>query len=489
MPKLNRRSFLGYAGAGAATFALPSLVYGASAKTVDTTLTMAKATVPIVGPPHPETEVWTFNGSVPGPVLRVPQGGRLRVTARNRLDQSTTIHWHGIRLPNAMDGVAPVTQPAIAPGQDFVYEFDLPDAGSYWYHPHVNGAEQVGRGLAGALIVDEPNPPKVDRDIIWVLDDWRLDRQASIVGNFKHPRDLAHAGRLGNSVTINGRIPRGFKVRAGERVRLRLINVANARTFGLRFEGLAPMVIARDGQPVTPHAPDDDMVLLAAAQRADLIIDMTGKPGSRSRVIDDYYRGNAYRLVSFVYGDTPPLRETPPDWSMTIAANPLPKPDLKAAKRHDLLLQGGAMSGMMRMGPRGGSGGMMGRGMSPGGGPGMAPGMMRFGSVWALNDRSMAEGASAGEPLFRFKRGETQIIAMRNETAFEHPMHLHGHTFRMLSRNGKPVARQEWLDTALVAPRETVEIAFVADNPGAWAFHCHVLEHMAAGMMAIVRVG
>src|SRR5690606_8705650 len=111
--------------------------------------------------------VWAY-GSVPGPVLRARQGERLRVEVVNRLDRPTTVHWHGLRVSNAMDGVPHLTQAPIAPGATFVYEFDLPDAGTYWYHPHQDSAEQIGRGLYGALIVDEHDPPAVDRELVWV---------------------------------------------------------------------------------------------------------------------------------------------------------------------------------------------------------------------------------------------------------------------------------------------------------------------------------
>src|SRR5690606_34269320 len=202
------------------------------------------------------------------------QGERVRIAVENRLPQPTTVHWHGLRVPNAMDGVPDLTQPAIEPGGRFVYEFDLPDAGTFWYHPHARSAEQVGRGLSGAFIVEEREPPAVDRDVVWVLDDWRLTPEVAIAGGFNDLRDASHAGRLGNTVTVNGRIPDRFAVRRGERVRLRLVNVSNARIFSLVFEGHAPLVIAVDGHPVEPHAPGGGRVVLGPAMRADLLLDI-----------------------------------------------------------------------------------------------------------------------------------------------------------------------------------------------------------------------
>ena len=178
-----------------------------------------------------------------------------------------------------MDGVPHLTQPPIAPGETFVYEFDVPDAGTYWYHPHERSFEQVGRGLYGPLIVEEREPIQVDRDVTWVLDDWRLLPDAQISDDFGNFMDASHNGRVGNTVTVNGRILETFPVRAGERLRLRLINAANARIFALEFQDHRPMVIALDGQPVEPHEPAGGRVILGPAMRADLVFDMTGRPG------------------------------------------------------------------------------------------------------------------------------------------------------------------------------------------------------------------
>src|SRR5207244_3632626 len=219
------------------------------------------------GPSYPETAVWAYDGQTPGPEIRLPQGGHVRVVVENRLRQDTTIHWHGLRIPNPMDGAPYVTQPPIQPKESFTYEFTVPDAGTYWYHPHAHSAEQVGRGLMGAFIVEEPAPLPVDRDVVWILGDWRLQQDGSIAGGFNNPMEMSMAGRVGNTVTINGRVPGRFAVRAGERIRLRLINGAPARIFGLEFKGHSPLVVALDGQPIEPHAPDGGRVVLGPAMR------------------------------------------------------------------------------------------------------------------------------------------------------------------------------------------------------------------------------
>ena len=271
----------------------------------------------LVGAAHPATAVWTYNGSVPGPALRVKQGERMRIEVENGLDVDSTVHWHGIRLPNAMDGVPGLTQaPIAAKGGKFVYEFDLPDAGTYWYHPHPGDGEQVARGLYGALIVEEDDAPVVDRDLVWLLSDWRLDREARIRPDFGNAMDASHAGRIGNTVTLNGAIPESVGVRAGERLRLRLINASNARIYGLNFEGHQPWIIALDGQPVAPHW--FERVVLGPGMRADVILDCTAAPASSHRVIDDFYRGRAYELVKIQYArDRPRSLYPAPRWRRT----------------------------------------------------------------------------------------------------------------------------------------------------------------------------
>lgn len=458
-PRLSRRAFL--AASAAATLPLPALALPGHS------LRAAPARVRLVPEPWAETEVWSYDGTVPGPVLRARQSERLRVTVENALDAPTTVHWHGLRLPNAMDGVPHLTQDPIAPGATFSYEFDLPDAGTFWYHPHMQSAEQVGRGLYGALIVEEAAPPRVDDDLIWALDDWRLTPEAGIAGDFGHRHDQSHAGRLGNTVTINGTVPGAIPLRPGARVRLRLINVANARIFGLDFGALAPSIVALDGQPVTPHAPEGGLVTLAPAQRADLILDIPASPGARMPVIDRFYPQAAYALVDLL-AEGVPLRDAAPDQPVALAPNPLPEPDLSAAIRHEVTFTGGAMGGMITRE--------------------MGIETAHHGNgFWFLNGQA-GEGHDHA-PLLLLEEGRSHVIAMTNATAFHHPIHLHGHHFRVLSRDGRPTARREWRDTVLLAPRERVEIGFVADNPGDWMFHCHILEHQAAGMMAVLRVG
>ena len=184
---VNRRGFIKIAASLAAASGLPAVGYSGRRRVVEYQLEARAGSAPIVGEGYPETGVFHYNRRVPGPEIRIRRGDRLRVTVNNSLDQETTVHWHGIRLPNAMDGVPHLTQPPIPPGGTFVYEFEPPDAGTYWYHPHVNSSEQVGRGLYGALIVEEAEAEdpdaaarSFDRETVWILDDWRLDNSAAM---------------------------------------------------------------------------------------------------------------------------------------------------------------------------------------------------------------------------------------------------------------------------------------------------------------------
>jgi FtsP/CotA-like multicopper oxidase with cupredoxin domain len=222
---LTRRGFL------VGTAALPMLGQAAMAMQPAQALKAAAALAQIAPDNYPQTQVWAYDGTVPGKLLRYTQGDQLNIRFKNELDEATTVHWHGQRLPNAMDGVPYMTQAPVMPEEGFDYSFPLRDAGTFWYHPHANSVEQISRGLAGVLVVDEPNPPDVDRDEVVVLDDWRMTPEAQIHASFGNRHDLSHAGRLGNYITVNARPEQSYDVHMGMRLRLRLVNTATARIF------------------------------------------------------------------------------------------------------------------------------------------------------------------------------------------------------------------------------------------------------------------
>lgn len=412
-----------------------------------------------------ETEIWGYDGVVPGPEIRVARGARVRRQLRNALEQPTSVHWHGIRIDNAMDGVPGLTQAAVLPGQSFDYDFVAPDAGTYWYHSHNRTSEQIGRGLYGPLIVDETDPPDVDHDLTLVIDDWRLDRATlAISDDFDNFRDLSHAGRLGNLVTVNGRFDPVQDVRRHQRLRLRLINAANARIFDIGLNGLQGVLAALDGMPLESPVPVTGAFSLAPAQRADLIVDVTAEAGETADLLS-VERDGGYGLMRFAVGPGSRARRAAP---LALPANAMPGiADPAAAPLHEMRMQGGAMAGMgpaklgdTMMNPRE---------------------LAELGKFWALNGQVDRNDT----PFIDAARGEIHRIAFINDTAFPHGMHSHGHHFRTIGGDG---TLGPWRDTLLIDAGETRSVAMVADNPGNWLLHCHMLEHAAAGMMTWFRV-
>ncbi|PRX35045.1 Multicopper oxidase with three cupredoxin domains (includes cell division protein FtsP and spore coat protein CotA) [Meinhardsimonia xiamenensis] len=412
----------------------------------------------------PATQVWSYGGSVPAPEIRLPQGARLTRRLVNRLPVETSIHWHGLRLPNAMDGVPGLTQEPVAPGGDFLYDFALRDAGTFWFHSHARSFEQVERGLHGALVVEEAEAPGVDRDMVLVIDDWRLDPESlQISEDFGNLHDLSHGGRLGNIATTNGAADFALEVSRGERLRLRLLNAATARLFELGLKGLEGWIMALDGQPLEAPEPVGETFILAPGQRADLIVDVTAEAGEEAFLIH-HLRGTGYAQARFPVRTGTAARRPAPT---LLPPNPMPAPQPAAARPARLVMEGGAMRGMagaMFEGRRMGMRELASRGM-----------------FWALNGV-----AGLGEaPLLSAASGETVRITMENRTAFPHGMHLHGHHMREILPGGR---LGPWRDTVLLWPDETREYVFTAEGPGKWAFHCHMLGHAEAGMMGWAEV-
>jgi FtsP/CotA-like multicopper oxidase with cupredoxin domain len=429
-------------------------------------LRATSGTASLRGPGAGATDVWGFGGSVPGPTVRVRRGQELKLRVINDLPEPTAIHWHGVRIANAMDGTL-LSQKAIAPGARFDYVFTPPDAGTFWYHPHLNASQQVDRGLYGVLIVEEPEPADVDREVVLVFDDWRLTPDgANDVASYGNPHDAAHEGRLGDVFTVNGLPALDIPVKINERLRLRLLNAATARMMAVRIEGHAATVMALDGQPAEPFAARDSRIILGPGNRADVFVDAMLQPGAGAAIGLDLPQG--FRpLARLVYEPGAPARPSPRPAPKPLAANALPqRMDFKGALKVDVPIEGGANAPMSGMGTHGHS---------------MAIGA----NQWTLAGR--ASMGHDGPPLFSVKRGRTVTIGYVNRTEFPHSMHLHGHHFRLLDRlddGWKPY----WLDTVTVAPRETWRIAFVADNPGKWMLHCHMLEHQDTGMGAWFQV-
>ncbi len=437
---ITRRHFL---ASTAATLCIPYLALA------DDTMRLRAEPVKLdLLPDQEQTSLWGFNGSTPGPTIRVRKGGSVKVRFENALKQSSAIHWHGIRIDNKMDGVPGLTQSRVSSGNDFLYDFVVPDAGTYWYHSHDRSWEQVARGLYGALIVEEENPLLVDHDIIVFVDDWRLNRDGSQAGDFENIRDQAHAGRMGNFAKA---IFQGVTspIKLNQRVRLRFINVATDRIFPLQLAGVSGKIVAYDGMPLETPEPINNLTL-APAQRADIIADVTGEKIE----VDFRTRDGLLRLGSLpVQGLVDPTVKTEIFLAMS---NRYEAPDLKNAVQLTLQMEGGAMSlrGMM--------------------------GGMRGGNVWAFNGIS----GMTDTPFHKFKVGQTGVIKLVNDTRFPHAIHLHGHHFQAITSGIMSPLR----DTILVDARKTITIACVFDNPGKWLLHCHMLAHQAAGMKTWIEV-
>lgn len=460
---LSRRTFLQSA---ASTAALVAGIGRATADETFETLTGRVARVQLAPDGYPQTEIWGYDGMSPGPTLRVPQGARLQRRFVNGLPQPSSVHWHGIRIENAMDGVSGLTQDAVAPGDTFDYNFTVPDAGTYWYHAHNRSVEQVARGLNGLLIVEEPDPLDIDRDQPLVLDDWLLNPEtAQLDPDFAAQFDRSHGGRNGNLLLTNGAYDLTLTAQRHERLRLRLVNVANARIFVLGLEGMEGWTVALDGMPLEIPEPIEGPILLGPGQRADLIVDIVAAVGERAYLtrVDDE-RGGAQ--VTFDIRGTASLarRRTP----SALPPNRIP----------DIRLDGSELVATLDM--EGGAMGRMRRATYEGEELSFSQ-LAQRNQFWAFNGVvGMPE-----TPLLDAGLGQTVRMNVINQTSFPHAMHLHGMHF---SEVGPEDRLGPLRDTLLIGGGEQRQIAFDADNPGDWLFHCHMLSHAAAGMTTWLRV-
>ncbi|HEX8166086.1 MAG TPA: multicopper oxidase family protein [Beijerinckiaceae bacterium] len=416
---------------------------------------------------HPEApmeaELWAFDGEVPGPVLRVRHGDEVRVRLRNRTPKPLSLHWHGVRIANAMDGAAPLTQAPVAPGQDFDYRFTPPDAGTYLVRPGMIGAaaEAAERGLSALLVVEERERAPVDREIVLLFDDWRLERDGALAP-FGDALEAATIGRLGNFLAVNGRVPpQAVEVPPGSRIRLRLANLANARATRLRFDDLKVYVIGVDGQPTESFEPLRSTLPFSPGSRYDLLFDLSPEAGAKGTVTA--LVGPGVPLLTVAAAGEPSKRPAlPPITGLSL--NPLLPPAIKLqdAVRRDVVIAGGARKG-------------------PNGEPVYDGDPKR---IWTVNG---AAGDAGSKPLVSVKRGQPVVLAIKNTTPAVQPLHLHGHVFRLLhpfDDGWEPY----FLDTMQVPENRTVRIAFMADNPGKWLLASTVLERLDTGLWTWLEV-
>jgi FtsP/CotA-like multicopper oxidase with cupredoxin domain len=380
-------------------------------------------------------DAWTFDGQAPGPELRVRQGDLVEVTLLNEdIEDGLAIHWHGLDVPNAEDGVVGVTQDAVRPGETHTYRFRAEQVGTYWYHSHQVSSKQVKKGLFGALVVlpEDYDESEVE-DITVAAHRWPGEQEFATI-----------ATTFGTSDTLDRR-----SVSPGTRVQLRLINTDS---YPMRFtlSGTPFQVAAIDGTDI--NGPTDitgQTLPVAAGGRYDITFTMPETPVA----LGLNNRSGPGILFSRDGSGEVPAAEPGPEFDPTTYGTPEPTPFSPSSTFDREFVQ--VFDNI----------------------PGFYDGQFTY--LWATNGEVFPD-----TPTLMVREGDLVKVTFVNRSFMDHPMHPHGHHMLVLSRNGRPVTGSPWwTDTLNVAPGETYEVAFKADNPGIWMDHCHNLDHAAAGMM------
>ena len=417
--------------------------------------------------------LWTFSDGAWPAVLRLSLGDQLQASLENKLprqDEITSIHWHGIRLPNNQDGVPYLVQPPVGPGEAFRYSFVPPDTGTFFFHTHCNTAEQLGRGLMGVLIIDGDTTEPYDADMVLVIRDWHVDLAAGEFTPFFTLRGAGRAGTFGPIRSVNGEVNPEIRLPASGDCRLRLINTDNTRIMQICIEGADAAIIAIDGVAISPVPLS--LWSMGPGMRIDIVLRVPR--GKRIARLVDRSTPERAELAHFV-GSGEPRRKS--QFSPApLRAGRIAEPDLRSATRLDFAINA-SDAGRLATAPEDSAGGPLGE-------------ICRSSrTYWTINNRAWPEGdhSRLPPPLAVLQRGRSYVFQLKNSSEFSHPIHIHGHTFKLLHSNTqkRPV---HYTDTLLLLPEERAEVAFVADNPGDWMFHCHIIEHQETGMMGYVRV-
>jgi FtsP/CotA-like multicopper oxidase with cupredoxin domain len=397
--------------------------------------------------PGIRTRAWGYNGTVPGPTIEGRVGDVVEVHLANSLPEPTIVHWHGMRLAAPMDGTENVQHP-VAPGETFTYRFPLRDAGTFWYHPHMNETVQLERGLYGALIVRGDSEPVLDAERVLVFDDLTLDAEGQIApgGDWVEQHD----GRQGSTVIANGMSAPDLQMRAGQIERWRILNAASARYIRLSIGGRPFSILGTDGGLVTTPVTTSEL-LLAPADRVDIAVGPFSE-GENIRVESlPYDRGtiappDTVLLATLRIGSPASSRAVIPEHLRVI--EPLVTGAIAPTREVQLGWKVSAEQGV----------------------------------EFTINN----ESHHRADPV---KLGELQVWELVNHSPVDHPFHLHGYFFQVVEVNGEAPDFLSWEDTVNVPAQGRVRIAWMPDErPGEWMYHCHILEHHAGGMMAHFEV-
>ena len=427
------------------------------AKIVEIDLTAQLAEVQVAA--GKTVRAWTYGGGLPGPLIRARVGDRLVVHFANRLPEPTTVHWHGVRVPIEMDGVPGISQPEVKPGESFVYDFVLRDAGLYWYHPHVMSAAQVGFGLYGALLVEDPaDGVGVADELTIVLSDIGFNTKGEL-----EPADSGGSagmvfGREGTYVLANGKRLPTLHARAGAPQRWRIVNAAKSRFFLLDLEGQSFMRIGGDGG-LQERAVTEDTLLVTPGERVDVIVTPKGTPGQRL-VLRALLYNRGYGSVEY-RNDEPVLTVALDD--QPAITTPLVLPPTKREIVVPSAANAVPVDIVLTLPP--------------------------------VDGKGQSEFRVNGVPFWKArpylaKLGQTQLWTIKNDTEWDHPFHLHGFFFIVLDDKGAPVRPLAWKDTINIPMKTTARFLVTFDErPGEWMFHCHILDHADGGLMGTVQVG
>jgi FtsP/CotA-like multicopper oxidase with cupredoxin domain len=410
--------------------------------------------------PARRVSMWTYNGMLPGPQIEANAGDTVRIRFKNSLPEATTIHWHGVRVPAAMDG-SHVAQAPIQPGDEFTYEFVVPDAGTFWYHPHIRSDEQVERGLYGSFVVRGPNEPSTTSDRVVVLDDLLIDANWQLEA-FESAQ--AMVGRQGNLILSNGRAHPVADIAAGGLHRVRFINAANARYFRLALPGHRLVQIGTDGG-LLERPQERDEILLVPGERADVLISVEEKSTTLTWKSLRYDRGHGT-------GDQPDVdlfdlrtSEASESTAPEVPASLVVIPELPAAEvMREITLEEGTADGGAHAGHGGAATSMP--------------------TVFSINEQVYPDSTPLEATLDALE--EWTIV---NTTEMDHPFHLHGFRFQVQSVDGVAEPFRAWRDSINIPADVSVVFRVrLEDHPGTWMFHCHILEHAERGMSAELKV-